>query len=392
MFLKLFQALRIKGVPVTLREYLDLLGGLNSGLCQSTYTDGFYNFSKICLIKDEKYYDKFDIVFKNFYEENYKNIENLEKKIPENWIFKELEKVFSEEFKKTIKNEKGWEEILKEFKKKIEEQKKRHEGGNKWIGTGGTSMFGNSGYNPKGIRVGGAGGNKNALKIWEKRFYQNLDDDAVVNNRNLQLALRRLRKFAREGLESELDLDNTIKQTAKNAGLLDIKLRPEKTNKVRLLLFIDVGGSMDEHAESSQELFSAARSEFKSLDYFYFHNCLYEKVWKDNIRRTHNMINLSQVIRNYRRNTKVIFIGDALMSPYEVTYPGGSIEHWNEKPGSYWLSKAVEHFNKVVWLNPENKKNWGYSQSTQIISKIMENKMFQLNLKGIESAIKELAK
>ncbi len=392
MFLKLFQALRIKGVPVTLREYLDLLGGLNSGLCQSTYTDGFYNFSKICLIKDEKYYDKFDIVFKNFYEENYKNIENLEKKIPENWIFKELEKVFSEEFKKTIKNEKGWEEILKEFKKKIEEQKKRHEGGNKWIGTGGTSMFGNSGYNPKGIRVGGAGGNKNALKIWEKRFYQNLDDDAVVNNRNLQLALRRLRKFAREGLESELDLDNTIKQTAKNAGLLDIKLRPEKTNKVRLLLFIDVGGSMDEHAESSEELFSAARSEFKSLDYFYFHNCLYEKVWKDNIRRTHNMINLSQVIRNYRRNTKVIFIGDALMSPYEVTYPGGSIEHWNEKPGSYWLSKAVEHFNKVVWLNPENKKNWGYSQSTQIISKIMENKMFQLNLKGIESAIKELAK
>ena len=392
MFFKLFQALRMKGIPVTLREHLDLLGGLNSGLCQSTYTDEFYNFSRICLIKDEKYYDKFDIVFKTFYEENYKKVQNLEKKIPENWIYKELEKVFSEEFKKTIKNEKGWEEILKEFKKKLEEQKKRHEGGNKWIGTGGSSMFGNSGYNPKGVRVGGAGGNKNAVKIWEKRAYKNLDDDAVVNNRNLQLALRRLRKFAREGLENELDLDNTINKTAKNAGLLDIKFRPEKTNKIRLLLFIDIGGSMDEHAEISQELFSAARSEFKSLEYFYFHNCLYEKVWRDNSRRTNNMIDLEEVIRNYRRNTKIIFVGDALMSPYEVTYPGGSIEHWNEKPGSYWLGKVVQHFNKVVWLNPENKKNWDYSQSTQIISKITENKMFQLNLKGIELAIKELAK
>lgn len=253
-------------------------------------------------------------------------------------------------------------------------------------------MFGNSGYNPKGVRVGGAGGNKNAVKIWEKRAYKNLDDDAVVNNRNLQLALRRLRKFAREGLENELDLDNTINKTAKNAGLLDIKFRPEKTNKIRLLLFIDIGGSMDEHAEISQELFSAARSEFKSLEYFYFHNCLYEKVWRDNSRRTNNMIDLEEVIRNYRRNTKIIFVGDALMSPYEVTYPGGSIEHWNEKPGSYWLGKVVQHFNKVVWLNPENKKNWDYSQSTQIISKITENKMFQLNLKGIELAIKELAK
>ena len=253
-------------------------------------------------------------------------------------------------------------------------------------------MFGNSGYNPQGIRVGGNGGNKSAVKIWEKRDFKNLDDDAVVNNRNLKLALRRLRKYAREGFESELDLDDTIKQTAKNAGLLDIKYRPEKTNKVRLLLFIDIGGSMDEHAESSQELFSAAKSEFKSLDYYYFHNCLYENVWKDNIRRTSNMINVDEVIRNYRSNTKIIFIGDALMSPYEVTYPGGSIEHWNEKPGSYWLNRVFEHFRKVVWFNPEIKKNWQYSQSTQIIREIIENKMFQLNVKGIESAIKELAK
>ncbi len=392
MFLQLFQALRNKGIPVTLREYLDLLGGLNKGICYSTYVDEFYNFSKMCLIKDEKHFDKFDIVFKTFYEENYKNLKFYEKNIPEEWILNEIEKMFSEEFKKTIKNEKEWKEILEEFKKKLKEQKNRHDGGNKWIGTGGTSMFGNSGYNPKGIRVGGNGGNKSAVKIWEKRKFKNLDDNEVVNTRNIKLALRRLRKFAREGQEIELDLDNTISSTAKNAGLLDIKYRPEKTNNVRLLLFIDIGGSMDEHAESSQELFSAARSEFKSLEYFYFHNCLYEKVWKNNVRRTHNMRSVDEIIRNYGRNTKVIFIGDALMSPYEVTYPGGSIEHWNEKPGSYWLNKIFEYFFKVVWFNPEYKKNWHYSQSTQIIKEILENKMFQLNLKGIELGIKELAK
>ncbi len=392
MFLKLFEALRVKGVPVTLREYLDLLRGLNDGICHSKYLEEFYNFSRMCLIKDEKYFDKFDIVFKSFYEENYKNIQNIEKTIPENWVLNEIEKIFSDEFKKKIKNEKKWQDIIQEFKKKLKEQKNKHQGGNKWIGTGGTSMFGNSGYNPQGIRVGGSGGNKSAVKVWEKRKFKNLDDDAVVNNRNLKLALRRLRKYAREGFETELDLDSTIKQTAKNAGLLDIKYRPEKTNKVRLLLFIDIGGSMDEHAESSQELFSAAKSEFKSLEYYYFHNCLYEKVWKDNIRRTDNMISVDEIIRIYRSNTKIIFIGDALMSPYEVTYPGGSIEHWNEKAGSYWLNRVFEHFRKVVWFNPEVKKNWQYSQSTQIIREIIENKMFQLNLKGIESAIKELAK
>ena len=392
MFLRLFESLRSNGIPVTVREYLDLIGGLNKGICNTSHLDEFYNFSRMCLVKDEKYFDKFDQVFKTFYDGNKKVFENLENNIPENWILSELQKMFSEDFKKSIKNNKKLEEILNEFKKKLREQKKRHEGGNKWIGTGGSSMFGNSGFNTKGIRVGGNGGSRSALKIWEKRTFKNLDEDATVNSRNLKLILRRLRRFAREGAEKEFDLDNTIDKTAKNAGLLDIKYRPEKANTVRLILFIDVGGSMDEHANSSQELFSAAKSEFKSLEYFYFHNCLYEKVWKNNLRRTDNMISVDEIIRNYRKNTKIIFIGDALMSPYEVTYPGGSIEHWNEKPGSYWLEKVFKYFNKTIWLNPEKNSSWQYAQSTLIISEIFEKKMFQLNLKGIESAIKELAK
>ena len=390
MFLKLFGSIRNNGVPVTLREYLDLLEGLSKGLCDSNKIEDFYNFSKLCLVKDEKNYDKFDKAFNSFYEENKNIINQVEKKIPESWVLNELKKIFSNKEKDKVSNDKDWKDILKEFEKRLKEQKKRHQGGNKWIGTGGTSMFGNSGYNPKGIRVGGKSTNRSAVKVWEKRIYQNLDDQVTINTRNIKMALRRLRKLTREGLQDEFDLDNTITATAKNAGLLDVKYRSEKKNSVRVLLLIDIGGSMDDHAKSCEQVFSAAKSEFKSLDYFYFHNCIYENIWKNNNRRHSEYLETENLLRIYSKNTKLIFIGDALMSPYEITYPGGSVEHWNEKPGVFYINKLVNYFDKVIWLNPEQKHNWQYSQSTMILRDLVKKNMFQMNLKGIESAMKNL--
>ena len=392
MFLKFFQTLKISGIPVTIKEYLDMLKGLDKGICRNNNVKEFYFFSRMSLVKDEKYYDRFDKAFKSFYEYNKNFISEIKKQIPQDWLSNNLNKIFSEYMKKQIKNDKKWEEILKEFENIIEQQKKRHQGGNKWVGTGGTSMYGNSGYNPKGIRVGGESKNKSAVKIWEKRDFRNLDDQVSLNIRNIKMALRRLRKFARISNELEFDLKNTISSTSKNGGILDIKYRPEKTNKVRVLLFIDVGGSMDEHTQICEEVFSAANSEFKSLDFFYFHNCIYETVWRDNRRRNSNLTEINDILRVYKKNTKVIIIGDALMSPYEVIYPGGSIEHWNEKPGSYWIKKIVNYFDKVIWLNPEDYENWQYSQSTKILNDLINNLMFQLNISGIESGMKELAK
>ena len=390
MFLKLFGSIRNNGVPVTLREYLDLLEGLSKGLCDSNKIEDFYNFSKLCLVKDEKNYDKFDKAFNSFYEENKNIINQVEKKIPESWVLNELKKIFSNKEKDKVSNDKDWKDILKEFEKRLKEQKKRHQGGNKWIGTGGTSMFGNSGYNPKGIRVGGKSTNRSAVKVWEKRIYQNLDDQVTINTRNIKMALRRLRKLTREGLQDEFDLDNTITATAKNAGLLDVKYRSEKKNSVRVLLLIDIGGSMDDHAKTCEQVFSAAKSEFKSLDYFYFHNCVYENIWKNNNRRHSEYLETENLLRIYSKNTKLILIGDALMSPYEITYPGGSVEHWNEKPGVFYINKLVNYFDKVIWLNPEQKQNWQYSQSTMILRDLVKKNMFQMNLKGIESAMKNL--
>ena len=390
MFLKLFGSIRNNGVPVTLREYLDLLEGLSKGLCSSNKIEDFYNFSKLCLVKDEKNYDKFDKAFNSFYEENKNIINQVENKIPESWVLNELKKIFSNKEKDKVSNDKDWKDILKEFEKRLKEQKKRHQGGNKWIGTGGTSMFGNSGYNPKGIRVGGKSTNRSAVKVWEKRIYQNLDDQVTINTRNIKMALRRLRKLTREGLQDEFDLNNTITATAKNAGLLDVKYRSEKKNNVRVLLLIDIGGSMDDHAKSCEQVFSAAKSEFKSLDYFYFHNCVYENIWKNNNRRHSEYLETENLLRIYSKNTKLIFIGDALMSPYEITYPGGSVEHWNEKPGVFYINKLVNYFDKVIWLNPEQKQNWQYSQSTMILRDLVKKNMFQMNLKGIESAMKNL--
>ncbi len=392
MFLKFFYTLKSSGVPVTIREYLDMLNGLDKGLCNKSKVEDFYNFARLSLVKEEKYFDRFDIAFKSFYEINNDFFLELKKKISQDWLSDQLEKIFSEDMKRKIKNDKDWEEVLKEFEKILAEQKKRHQGGNKWIGTGGTSMYGNSGYNPKGVRVGGVSKNRSAVKVWDKREFKNLDDQVSLNTRNIKVALRRLRKFARQSDELEFDLKSTISSTSKNGGVLDIKFMPERTNKVRVLLFIDIGGSMDEHAQISEEIFSAAHAEFKSLDFFYFHNCIYENVWKDNRRRSDNFTSTDEVLRFYKKDTKVIIVGDALMSPYEVVYSGGSIEHWNEKPGSYWIKKIVNYFDKVIWLNPEKKENWEYSQSTKILKELANHLMFELNITGIENGMKELAK
>lgn len=392
MFFKLFGSIRNYGIPVTLREYLDLLEGLKKGLCKSNKVEDFYNFSKLCLVKDEKHYDKFDLAFNTYYKENLDILNQIKKKIPDNWVINELKKLLSEKDKEKITNNKNWKDIIKEFEKRLIEQEKRHQGGSKWIGTGGTSMFGNSGYNPKGIRVGGHSINRNAVKVWEKRSYQNLDDQITINTRNVKMALRRLRKLTREGVQDEFDLNNTISSTARNAGLLDVKYRAEKKNTIRVLLLIDIGGSMDDHAKSCEEIFSAAKSEFKSLDYFYFHNCIYENIWKNNKRRYSEFIETENLPRMYAKNTKLIIIGDALMSPYEITYPGGSVEHWNERPGTYYLKKLTDYFDKFVWLNPEIKDNWQFSQSTLILKDLVKENMFQMNLKGIESAMRSLAK
>ena len=392
MFIKLFEYMKSSDIPVTIREYLDMLKGLDKGICNSGKIEDFYNFARLSLVKDEKHFDKFDLAFKGFFENNKEFFLELKKNIPKDWIKDQLDKIFTDEIKRKMKNEKDWNEVLKNFEKILAEQKSKHQGGNKWIGTAGTSMYGNSGYNPKGIRVGGVSKNRSAIKVWEKREFRNLDDKVSLNTRNLQVALRRLRKFARQGTELEFDLKETILTTSKNAGMLDIKFRPERTNKVRVLLLIDIGGSMDDHAKISEEIFSAAHSEFKSLDFFYFHNCIYENIWKNNLRRSDNLTNTNDILRLYKKNTKVIIIGDALMSPYEIVYPGGSIEHWNEKPGSYWIDKIVSYFDKVIWLNPEKESNWEYSQSTKILKNLINDMMFELNISGIEKGMKELAK
>ena len=391
MFNKLFINARRLGVPVSFKEYLDFLRGMYKGVCPNN-VDSFYYFAKACLVKDEKYFDRFDQAFSLFLEGAQDLDKFLSSSISEDWVNSEINKLFTKEERKKIQSLGSLEKILEEFKKRLSEQKKRHQGGNKWIGTGGTSPFGNSGYNPEGIRVGGRGGSRSAVKIWEKREYKNLDENITIGIRDIKVALRRLRKFARKGIPDEFDMDNTINSTADNGGYLDIKMRPERKNKIRVLLLLDVGGSMDEYSKVCEELFSAAKTEFKSLDYFYFHNCVYEGLWKDNYRRNEELTPTWEVIRTYNSETRLIFVGDALMSPYEITYPGGSIEHWNEEAGYVWINRLTSHFNKLAWLNPEPEKNWKYSPSNQIIKEILENKMYPLNIKGIDKAMKSLSR
>ena len=391
MFISLFNTLKATGVPVSLRELLDLIGAVDKGLAFADM-DQFYYLSRAILVKDEKHYDKFDRAFDIYF----KGIETLddilEMLIPEEWLKAEFEKHLTEEELKEIKSLGGLEKLLAEFKKKLEEQEERHEGGSKQIGTGGTSPFGNSGENPEGIRVGGEGGKGKAAKIWEARDFKNLDDDVELGTRNMKVALRRLRKLIRDSANEEFDLDNTISSTAKKAGLLDVKFRPEKRNAVKVLVLFDVGGSMDPHIKICEELFSAAKTEFKNLEYFYFHNFIYETVWKDNRRRQNERIYTEDIIHKYSADYKIIFVGDATMAPYEITNPGGSIEHWNEEAGALWMKRMVGVYDKLVWLNPVPEEHWEYSASVELTRSLVEDNMFPLTIRGLEESMAYLSK
>jgi len=391
MFLTFFTELRAAKIPVTLREYLTLLEALDRDLADKKVED-FYFLSRACLVKDERNLDKFDRVFSHVF----RGVETLgdalgQAEIPEEWLRKLAERYLSEEEKRQIEAM-GWDKLLETLKERLKEQKARHQGGSKWIGTAGTSPYGAYGYNPEGVRIG-QDGNRNfrAVKVWDKRDFKDLDDDVELGVRNMRIALRRLRRFARTGAPEELDLDNTIKETAQK-GFLDVKLRPERRNTVKVLLFLDVGGSMDWHVETAEELFTAARLEFKHFEHFYFHNCLYERVWKENRRRFDEVTPTLDIIRTYPADYRVVFVGDASMSPYEIVTPGGSVEHWNEEPGQVWLERLLTHFHRAVWLNPVPQNNWGYTRSIDLIRRIFGNRMYPLTIEGIDQAMRELVR
>ena len=391
MLINFFQGLRDAGIPVTTRELLDLFEGLKQHLVFAD-SETFYYFSRTCLVKDEKYFDRFDRAFSAHFKELETLDAVIEAIIPDDWLRNEFLKSLSDEDKAKIESLGGLEKLIEEFKKRLEEQKERHEGGNKWIGTGGTSPFGQQGYNPEGVRVGPNGGQKKALKVWDRRDFKNLDDDVQLGTRNIKMALRRLRKFARQGAADELDLDDTIRSTARNAGLLDIKLVPERHNAVKVLIFFDVGGSMDPHIRTCEELFSAARTEFKHLEYFYFHNFIYESVWRNNIRRHNERTSLMDVMHKYSHDYKVIFLGDAAMSPYEIVSPGGSVEHWNEESGEVWMRRLRQTYEKMIWINPTPQAEWEYTQSTAMTHQLVEGHMYPLTLKGLEEGMSYLSK
>jgi uncharacterized protein with von Willebrand factor type A (vWA) domain len=391
MLINFFHGLRDAGVPVTPRELLDLMEGLQQHVVFSSMDD-FYYFSRTCMVKDEKYFDRFDKAFGLHFKDLEALDDVIEALIPDDWLRSEFMKNLTEEEKAKIESLGGLEKLIEEFKKRLEEQKERHEGGNKWVGTGGTSPFGQEGYHPEGIRVGPNGRNKKAVKVWDKRDFKNLDDSVELGTRNIKVAMRRLRKFARTGAADELDLDDTISSTARNAGFLDIKMVPERHNAVKVLLFFDVGGSMDPHVKVCEELFSAARTEFKHMEYFYFHNFLYESVWSNNIRRHNERTPLLDILLKYSHDYKVVFVGDASMSPYEIVQPGGSVEHWNDESGEAWMRRLQEVYDKVIWINPVPEEEWQYTQSVSIAHQLMEGHMYPLTLKGLEEGMAYLSK
>jgi uncharacterized protein with von Willebrand factor type A (vWA) domain len=391
MLINFFHGLRDAGIPVTTRELLDLMEGLKRQIVFCDI-DEFYYFSRACMVKDEKYFDRFDRAFGLHFKELEALDDIIEALIPDDWLRSEFMKDLTEEEKAKIESLGGLEKLIEEFKKRLEEQKERHEGGNKWVGTGGTSPFGQEGYHPEGIRVGSNGKNKKAVKVWDKRDYKNLDDSVQLGTRNIKVAMRRLRKFARTGAADELDLDDTISSTARNAGLLDIKMVPERHNAVKVLLFFDVGGSMDPHVRVCEELFSAARTEFKHMQNFYFHNFLYESVWSNNIRRHNERTQVLDILHKYSHDYKVVFVGDASMSPYEIVQPGGSVEHWNEEPGETWVKRLQDVYDKVIWLNPVPEDDWQYTQSVAITHQLMEGHMYPLTLRGLEEGMSYLSR
>lgn len=395
MFIPFFLQLKQAKVPVSLKEYLALLEAMEQNVAQFD-VEGFYYLARTALIKDERFFDRYDQVFAEFFN-GLEAVSGLpegveETQIPEEWLKKLAEKLLTDEEKAQIESLGGFDKLMETLKERLKEQQGRHQGGNKWIGTAGTSPFGAYGYNPEGVRIGqDESRHRRAVKVWDKREFKNLDDSRELGTRNIKVALKRLRRWVRQGAEDEFDLDNTVRSTAEH-GYLDVKTRPERRNAVKLLLFMDVGGSMDDHIKTAEELFSAARTEFKNLDYYYFHNCLYEGVWKDNKRRWQEQISTFDVLHKYGPDYKVVFVGDASMSPYEVAVPGGAVEHWNKESGEVWLRRLTDQFPKSVWLNPVKEQYWGYTQSIHMIRQIMENRMFPLTLNGLDDAMKALSR
>ncbi len=390
MLVKFFYQLRSAGLPVSVTEFLTLLEAMKNGL-GSGDVDEFYYLARSTLVKNEAHFDRFDKVFGDYY----RGIESVfgpdPVQLPDDWLRRQAELFLSPEERQRIESLGGFEELMDALKQRLEEQKKRHQGGNRMIGTAGTSPFGAYGFNPEGVRIGQDGSrHRRGAKVWDRREYRNLDDDVQLGTRNIKIALRRLRRFARQGAEEELDLDDTIRSTARQGGLLDIRMVPERHNAIKVLLFLDIGGSMDDHVRLCEELFSAARSEFKHLEYFYFHNCVYESVWRDNRRRHGARTPTMEVLRTYGRDYKLIFVGDATMSPYEIIYPGGSVEHWNEEPGSLWMQRLLDNYGSAVWLNPEPEQRWDYTPSTGLLRDLMERRMFPLTISGLERGMKEL--
>lgn len=390
MFVQFFLELRAGGVPASLREYLTLLEAMKQGIANYR-VDDFYYLSRSCLVKDERNLDKFDRVFGQVFKGLEFSPEEISAEIPEEWLRKLAEKLLTEEEKRQIEALGGWEELMKTLRERLKEQKERHQGGNKWIGTAGTSPFGAYGFNPEGIRIGQDGSrHRRAVKVWDKREYRNLDDTVEIGTRNIKIALRKLRQFARDGAELELDLPDTIRSTAKNGGSLDLKLIPERRNKVKVLALFDIGGSMDDHIKVCEELFSAARSEFKHLEFFYFHNCVYEKLWKDSRLRNMESTSTWDVIHTYGHDYKLILVGDASMSPYEVMYPGAAIDYVNKEAGATWMKRLLDSYPKAAWLNPVPEEAWGYTRSISMIRQLVEDRMYPLTLEGLERAIKDL--
>ena len=404
MLIDFFYTLRSAKLPVSVKEYLTLMEALQKGVVGPNVPeaasgeeaagyaiDDFYFLSRTTLVKDEKHYDKFDRAFAAYFK-GVEQIADFTKEIPLEWLRKNLELQLSpEELAKIEKM--GWDELMETLRKRFEEQKERHEGGSKWIGTGGTSPFGAYGQNPQGIRIGqDKGRNRSAVKVWDQRAYKDYDDTTELGTRNIKVALRRLRKFAREGHEDELDLDETISKTAANAGYLDIKMRPERHNNVKVLLLMDVGGTMDDHIARVEELFSATKTEFKHLEFYYFHNCVYDFMWKNNRRRFAEKFATWDIIRKYNKDYKLIFVGDATMSPYEILQPGGSVEYNNEEAGAEWLQRLTSAFPKFAWINPEPQGVWRYRQSISVVQQLMQQRMYPLTLKGLEDAMRMLTK
>ncbi|NJM49645.1 MAG: VWA domain-containing protein [Sphingomonadales bacterium] len=390
MFFSFIEELRSAGIPASAKEHLLLLEALDRDVIERS-PEEFYYLSRSVFVKDEGLLDRFDQVFNKVFKGLISNYGQQEVEVPEDWLKAIAEKYLSEEEMEKIKSLGDWDEIMETLKKRLEEQKERHEGGSKWVGTGGTSPFGNGGYNPEGLRIGGESKHKRAIKVWEKREFQNLDSTRELGTRNIKIAMRRLRKFARTGAADELDIDATINGTAKQ-GWLDIHMRPERRNAVKLLLLLDVGGSMDPFIKLCEELFSAATSEFKNLEFFYFHNCPYEGLWKDNRRRFAERTPTWDILHKYGHDYKIVFVGDAAMSPYEITHPGGSVEHFNEESGAVWLHRFTNTYPASVWLNPVPEKQWGYSQSTKVIRELLDDRMYPLTLKGLEDAMRELVR